>query len=1124
MRDISPWEETIMKRKMFIPLLALVLALSLLPMAALADETEPAEPSMVEEPMEEAAEGSLEEPENEPADTPAMQAEPIVEAEPVMLDAAAGVTELTQGSVDSMGTLALEDGKTYQLMGPVEISAPISVTGTVTLDLNGYTLKATGSGPVIRVGTGDTVGDLTIRDSGSSGQIIGASVSDTSSAGCIRVAGESKLTLQGGTVTGGTAGGTNSAGGVWLGGSADFTMTGGTISGCTTGAQYGAGGVYVGTNAAFTMTGGTVTGCTTGAQYSAGGVYVTGGTFTLQGGTINDCDTGISNTAGGVYVSDGGTFNLRSGGKISSCDTGVSNSAGGVYVASGEMDMSGGEIWYCNMYIRNASEYKSGSYTAAGGVYNKGQLNISGGTVQFCNLVNDTGELMGVMTGAAGGIQNAGTFTMTGSSQLISNTFYIVSGTNTTTIIDSSLSNAGTMNANGGTVYGLINTGAIQTSGAKETVFDLLRELDDIFNSYLIINYGPRYLYNAEGGTISGGTFSGALMNYGSISGGRYDEDVSNSGGTIFSGRFDGKVGNSGSISNGTFNGEVTNANKITGGTFESKVTNGNNSEISGGTFNGNVEISNSKSTISGGVFTGKVINETQVLADTVWYGTVKDGDFSRSTELKSVAAVTFDSAGGSAVGKQWRYNWPADEPTAPTQTGYKFLGWYNGSQKWDFDTNITADITLTAKWESLPKATATAPAANNRTYDGTDQPLVTGGAATNGTMMYGLSKDGAYTTDVPTGKNADTYTVWYYAKGDGVNYNDSDKSSVSVTVAAKNIQTVSMWFASTGLTYNGSVQSPTLTVNDTTGTLTEGADYTVAAAETTATGPTGAASARDAGNYNLVVTGKGNYTGKKTLTWSIRQQPVTLTGAGGSKPYDGTALTNTTVTASGMVTGEKFDYNFTGTQTAIGSSKNRFTAKDSATAKVANYDITYNYGMLTVSLPANIGETVKDMTEDNVTSDDRETIENTLQTVEDYLDMEPSEDEKTELEALKDRLDGLLGKLNEVRNATEDKTVTRVEDITADNAKPSDKNKLEKAKEAIEDILDRFGDNLTESEKKAMEDDIARIEAALKAIEQASQTKRQAVKTGDESMPMLWLALALTALAALPVAARKHK
>lgn len=343
-----------MKKRLFALLLVLVLALSLMSMAALADETEPAEQSMVEKSVEEPAEES----ENELADTPSAQAEPIVEAEPVMLDAAAGGTELTQDSVDSTGTLALEDGKTYQLVGTVAISAPISITGTVTLDLNGNTLKTTGNGPVIRVGTGDTVGDLTIRDSGSNGQIIGASVSDTSSAGCIRVAADSKLTLQSGTITGGTAGGTNSA--------------------------------------------------------------------------------------------------------------------GGVYVASGAMDMTGGEIWYCNMYIRNASEYKSGSYTAAGGVYNKGQLNISGGTVQFCNLVNDTGERLGVMTGAAGGIQNAGTFTMTGSSQLVSNTFYIVSGTDTTTIIDSSLSNAGTMNANGGTVYGLINTGTIQTSGAKETVFDLL--------------------------------------------------------------------------------------------------------------------------------------------------------------------------------------------------------------------------------------------------------------------------------------------------------------------------------------------------------------------------------------------------------------------------------------------------------------------------------------------------------------------------------------------------------------------------------------------------------------------------------------------------------------------------
>ncbi len=64
---------------------------------------------------------------------------------------------------------------------------------------------------------------------------------------------------------------------------------------------------------------------------------------------------------------------------------------------------------------------------------------------------------------------------------------------------------------------------------------------------------------------------------------------------------------------------------------------------------------------------------------------------------------VTFETNGGSSVSSQTiDYNTVASEPTAPTRTGYTFVGWYTDSAltiEWDFDTKITADITLYAKW-----------------------------------------------------------------------------------------------------------------------------------------------------------------------------------------------------------------------------------------------------------------------------------------------------------------------------------------------------------------------------------------------------------------------------------------
>ena len=64
---------------------------------------------------------------------------------------------------------------------------------------------------------------------------------------------------------------------------------------------------------------------------------------------------------------------------------------------------------------------------------------------------------------------------------------------------------------------------------------------------------------------------------------------------------------------------------------------------------------------------------------------------------------VTFDSEGGSEIrSKKVGENGSVIEPSAPTKEGYTFLGWYLNDEKFDFNTKITSDITLTAKWEKI--------------------------------------------------------------------------------------------------------------------------------------------------------------------------------------------------------------------------------------------------------------------------------------------------------------------------------------------------------------------------------------------------------------------------------------
>ena len=82
-----------------------------------------------------------------------------------------------------------------------------------------------------------------------------------------------------------------------------------------------------------------------------------------------------------------------------------------------------------------------------------------------------------------------------------------------------------------------------------------------------------------------------------------------------------------------------------------------------------------------------------------------------------------------------------------------------------------------------------------------------------------------------------------------------------------------------------------------------------------------------------------------------VTKRPVTVASATDSKVYDGAALTKheAMVTAGSLVEGESFGYDFTGAQTAVGTSDNAFTVKAGANTSLDNYEITQVNGTLTV-------------------------------------------------------------------------------------------------------------------------------------------------------------------------------
>ena len=133
---------------------------------------------------------------------------------------------------------------------------------------------------------------------------------------------------------------------------------------------------------------------------------------------------------------------------------------------------------------------------------------------------------------------------------------------------------------------------------------------------------------------------------------------------------------------------------------------------------------------------------------------------------------------------------------------------------------------------------------------------------------------------------------------------------------------------------------------------------YTVSGLEASATGT-------DAGTYTNTISsntpvvkdeGNNDVTSCFAVTkvngaLVINKRNLTLTSESGSKEYDGTPLTNSTVTVTGdgFATEEGATYNVTGTQTLVGNSPNTFTYVLNDGTKASNYEIATSTGTLTV-------------------------------------------------------------------------------------------------------------------------------------------------------------------------------
>ncbi|WEK54567.1 MAG: InlB B-repeat-containing protein [Candidatus Cohnella colombiensis] len=247
---------------------------------------------------------------------------------------------------------------------------------------------------------------------------------------------------------------------------------------------------------------------------------------------------------------------------------------------------------------------------------------------------------------------------------------------------------------------------------------------------------------------------------------------------------------------------------------------------------------------------------------------------------------VSFDSKGGSTVANQTvGYGSKASEPTVPTKDDLVFGGWYSDSaltSAYDFETQVTADITLYAKWQ--------------RSY--TVSFYSDGGSAVADKQVI----EGAKTT-APAAPTLEDYVFGgWYKESSLTNVFDFDVETVTTnitlyakwTLAPKTIYTVSF------NSYGGT------TVDDLT--AVEGSVATAPTAPTK-TGHSFAGWYTDSGltsSFSFSTPIMSNLT--LNAKWTINTYTVSFASNSGSAvanqtvSYDGTATQPTAPTRSGYV------------------------------------------------------------------------------------------------------------------------------------------------------------------------------------------------------------------------------
>ena len=161
------------------------------------------------------------------------------------------------------------------------------------------------------------------------------------------------------------------------------------------------------------------------------------------------------------------------------------------------------------------------------------------------------------------------------------------------------------------------------------------------------------------------------------------------------------------------FTGDVSCEGDIRGGIFHGSVTVTDS--------NGNMGIAWEKfcGNISGGTFYGGISGMYMISGGTFYNGSFQEGfGLPEAGGIESGCKVVTYKNGEDVYAVQV-VNGKASAPDTPVKSGYRFAGWYSGDAKWNFDTPVTENLTLTAKWEKIHTSAPAAPRYDVAVSDG---------------------------------------------------------------------------------------------------------------------------------------------------------------------------------------------------------------------------------------------------------------------------------------------------------------------------------------------------------------------------------------------------------------------